>query len=371
MKVGVPKEIKNNEYRVGIVPAGVKALVDEGHTVLVERGAGLGSGIPDEEYEEAGANILPDAASVYGESDMIMKVKEPLPPEYDLLRDGQIVYTYFHFASSKELTEAMIDKGIIAVAYETVEHQGRLPLLVPMSEVAGRMSVLVGSYYLARPYGGEGILPPGVPGVGPANVLVIGGGTVGYNAAKVAAGLGARVTILEKSLDRMRYLSDVMPPNVITLMSNHHNLIDSLKEADLVIGAVLIPGAKAPKIVRKEHLSIMKKGAVIVDVSVDQGGCVETTHPTTHEDPVYEVDGILHYAVANMPGAYARTSTFTLTNATLPYAVMLASMGIEALKECESLKKGLNVFKGKITFKAVAEAHNMMELYVPVDEVLA
>ncbi|MCD6419498.1 MAG: alanine dehydrogenase [Synergistetes bacterium] len=371
MKVGVPKEIKNNEYRVGIVPAGVKALVDEGHVVFVEKGAGLGSGISDREYEEAGAKILPDAASVYGESDMIMKVKEPLPQEYKLLKEGQIVYTYFHFASSKELTEAVLKSGIIAVAYETVEYQGKLPLLIPMSEVAGRMSVLVGSYYLARPHGGEGILPPGVPGVAPANVLVIGGGTVGYNAAKVAAGLGARVTILEKSLDRMRYLSDVMPSNVVTLMSNHHNLMDSLKEADLVIGAVLIPGAKTPKIVRREHLSVMKKGAVIVDVSVDQGGCVETTHPTTHENPVYEVDSVIHYAVANMPGAYARTSTFTLTNATLPYAVMLASMGLEAFKECESLKKGLNIFKGKITFKAVAEAHDMMDLYVPVDKVLA
>lgn len=361
MIIGVPKEIKNNENRVALTPAGVNEFVRRGHQIYVQQSAGLGSGFSDEAYKQAGASILPDIESVYGIAEMVLKVKEPIVREYQLIRRNQIVFTYFHFASSEELTQAMIESGAICIAYETVElSDGSLPLLVPMSEVAGRMSIQEGAKYLEKTYGGRGILLGGVPGVAPAKVLVIGGGVVGTEAAKMAAGLGADVTIMDLSLKRLRYLSDIMPTNVKTLMSNNYNISEYIKTHDLIIGAVSIPGAKAPKLITREMLSTMRPGTVVVDVAIDQGGCFETSKPTTHDIPTYEVDGIIHYTVANMPGAVPFTSTSALTNATLPYAINLAELGWEkACLENESLRRGLNILHGKIVYKGVADAFNL------------
>jgi len=372
LKIGCPKEIKNHEYRVGLIPASVRAYVDAGCEVYVQRGAGLGSGISDEEYVAAGARILDTAAEVWGVADMIVKVKEPLPQEYSLMKEGQVIYTYFHFAADEHLTRACVERKIVAVAYETVEEaDGSLPLLKPMSEVAGRMAPLMGAYFLARPNGGRGLLPTGVPGVMPATVLVIGGGTVGSNAARVAAGLGARVIVLDKKPSVLERLGEIMPPNVFPTYSDAISLEYGLREADIVVGAVLIPGAKAPKIIKREHLRTMKPGSVIVDVAIDQGGCAETSRPTTHADPVYVEEGIIHYCVANMPGAYSRTSTFALNNVTIKYGLEIVSKGVErACRENPAIKKGLNMYKGVITYKAVAEAFGMESLYKPVDEVL-
>ena len=361
MKIGCPKEIKNHEYRVGLIPAAVRAYVDSGHEVFVQKDAGVGSGISDEEYRTAGASILQDAAEVWARGEMIVKVKEPLPQEYPLIREGQLLYTYFHFAASEELTRACLDRGIVALAYETVqEADGTLPLLKPMSEVAGRMAGLMGSYYLGRAHGGRGVLASGVPGVAPCNVLILGGGTVGRNAARIAAGFGARVTILDLRPGVLEFLGDIMPRNVFPVYSDPMTLEEGLKEADVVIGAVLIPGAKAPKLVRREHLKTMKPGAVLVDVAIDQGGCFETSHPTTHSDPVFLVDGIVHYCVANMPGAYSRTATFALNNATIAYGKQLANKGWEqACRDSLPLRLGLNLARGKVTCLPVAEAFGL------------
>jgi alanine dehydrogenase len=364
--IGIPKEIKNHEYRVGITPPGVKEFIKNGHEILIEKGAGLGSGFSDEEYKAAGAKIVDSAKELYSKAEMIYKVKEPLEPEYNLLREGQIVFTYFHFASDEKLTKAMLDRKIIAIAYETIETEdGRLPLLEPMSEIAGQMASIIGAYYLMKPNKGRGVLPGGVPGVLPAEFVILGGGTVGFNAAKIAAGMGAHVTILQRSEARMRYLKDVLPPNVDVVKFNAENLQEYLKKADVVVGAVLTPGAKAPKFVTRDMLKLMKKGAVIVDVAVDQGGIFETTKPTFHSDPVYEVDGIIHYCVANMPGAYPLTSTLAITSITLPYALEIANKGWKkALKENPALRKGLNMAFGKVTHKGVAEAFGL-EYYPP------
>jgi len=361
MKIGVPKEIKTNENRIALVPAGAESLITAGHSVLVETGAGLGSGFSDDDYTSVGAKIAPDAATVWKESEMIMKVKEPIKSEWPHMRKDQLIFTYFHFAADEELTKAHIKSGAVCVAYETVELPSReLPLLTPMSEVAGRMAVQEGAKYLEKLYGGRGVLLGGVPGVVPAKVVILGGGIVGINAAKMAAGLGAKVVILDISLERLRYLSDVMPANVQTIYANRHNILEQIETADLVVGGVLIPGAKAPKLVRREDLKRMQKGSVIVDVAVDQGGCVETVHPTTHENPTYVVDDVIHYAVANMPGGVPRTSTLALTNATLPYAMQLANKGWKrALAENPALLKGLNVVDGKVTYEAVAEAFGL------------
>jgi alanine dehydrogenase len=361
MIIGIPKEIKTNENRVSLLPVGAQTLKQQGHTVLVETRAGIGSGFDDETYRKAGAEIVSTPQDVYSRSGMIMKVKEPLPSEYGLIRKGQIVFTYFHFASSKELTEAMMKSHCVAIAYETVQKaDGSLPLLIPMSEVAGRMAPQEGAKYLEKAMGGRGILLGGVPGTEPGDVAIIGGGIVGMNAAKIAAGLGARVTILDNNLYRLRYLDDVMPKNVTTMMSNHYNILKSVKKADLVIGAVLIPGAKAPHLVTRDMLKEMKPGSVIIDVSVDQGGCVETCKPTTHENPTYVIDGVLHYCVANMPGAVPFTSTVALTNATLPYAVEIATKGVmRALATNNEIRLGLNMIDGKITYKGVADAFGL------------
>ena len=361
MKIGVPKEIKTNENRIALVPAGAETLIGAGHTVLVETGAGLGSGFSDEDFTAVGATIAPDADAVWRESEMIMKVKEPIKVEWPRMRRGQLVFTYFHFAADEELTRAHVASGATCVAYETVELPTReLPLLTPMSEVAGRMAVQEGAKYLEKLYGGRGVLLGGVPGVAPAKVVILGGGIVGINAAKMAAGLGAKVVILDISLERLRYLSDVMPANVQLIHSNRHNILEQITTADLVIGGVLIPGAKAPKLIRRADLSLMRPGSVIVDVAIDQGGCVETIHATTHENPTYVVDGVIHYGVANMPGGVPRTSTLALTNATLPYAMQLANKGWKrALKENPALLKGLNVTDGKVTYAGVAEAFGM------------
>lgn len=361
MIIGIPKEIKNNENRVALTPAGAKELVKKGHTVYVQHTAGENSGFPDSAYEKAGAQILPSINDVYQIAEMIVKVKEPIAVEYPLVRKGQLVFTYFHFASDEKLTLAMMDSGSICLAYETVEKpDASLPLLIPMSEVAGRMSIQEGARFLEKPQGGKGILLGGVPGVKPARVLVLGGGIVGYNAALMAAGLGADVTIADISLPRLRYLSEVMPANVKTLYSSTHNIETELPATDLVIGAVLIPGAKAPHLVTKDMLKLMKPGSVLADVAIDQGGCFETSHPTTHADPVYTVDGIVHYCVANIPGAVPQTSTLALTNATLPYVLELADKGWkEACKEDRSLLLGLNIIEGKIVYPAVAEAFGL------------
>ena len=361
MIIGVPKEIKTNENRIALVPAGAEAFVTRGHTVYVEKGAGIGSGFPDEAYVAAGAKILPTADEVWAKAEMIMKVKEPIAVEWPRMRAGQVIYTYFHFAAAEELTRAVIASKAIAVAYETVQlPHGELPLLTPMSEVAGRMAVQEGAKYLEKVFGGSGVLLGGVPGVSPAEVAIIGGGVVGINAAKMAAGMGARVTILDVSLERLRYLDDVLPANVTTLYSNRHNILDAIRRADLVVGAVLLPGAKAPHLVKREDLKLMKPGSVIVDVAVDQGGCVETIKPTTHENPTYFVDGILHYAVANMPGGVPRTSTLALTNATLSYGLRLARDGWQkACRDDAALRLGLNVVEGKVVYPGVAEAFGL------------
>ncbi len=361
MRIGVPKEIKTNENRVALVPAGTEALVAAGHQVFVEQGAGVGSGFSDQAYAAAGATILASADEVWARADMITKVKEPIEPEWPRMRAGQVIYTYFHFAADERLTQAVIASGAVAVAYETVQlANGELPLLTPMSEVAGRMAVQAGAKYLEKVHGGRGILLGGVPGVTPAEVVILGGGVVGLNAAKIAAGLGAHVTILDISLPRLRYLSDVLPANVDTVYSNRHNILEAVTGAELVIGAVLLPGARAPHLVKRDDLKLMKQGAVIVDVAVDQGGCVETIKPTTHENPTYFVEGILHYGVANMPGGVPRTSTLALTNATLPYALRLARAGWKsACKADPVLRKGLNVVEGKVVYPGVAEAFKL------------
>lgn len=361
MIIGIPKEIKNNENRVALTPAGAKELVKRGHTVYVQHTAGENSGFPDSAYETVGAKILPSINDVYQTAEMIVKVKEPIAVEYPLVRKGQLVFTYFHFASDEKLTLAMMDSGSVCLAYETVENpDGTLPLLIPMSEVAGRMSIQEGARFLEKPQGGKGILLGGVPGVKPARVLVLGGGLVGYNAALMAAGMGADVTIADISLPRLRHMEEVMPANVRTLYSSTHNIETELPATDLVIGAVLIPGAKAPHLITKEMLGLMKPGSVLVDVAIDQGGCFETSHPTTHADPVYTVDGIVHYCVANIPGAVPQTSTLALTNATLPYVLELADKGWkEACKEDKTLYPGLNIIEGQIVYPAVAEAFGL------------
>ena len=361
MQIGVPKEIKDNEYRVSMVPAGVKTLIEAGHQVLVEDGAGLGSGIDNPAYEQAGAVVGSDAAAVFRRADLILKVKEPLPAEVRMLRRGQILFTYLHLAPAPELTRGLIESGATAIAYETItDASGGLPLLTPMSEVAGRMAIQVGAYYLQRPEGGRGILLAGVPGVAPGNVVILGGGTVGINAATMALGLGARVTILDRSLPRLRYLDEIFRGQVVTVYSTGTYVAEAARRADLLIGAVLIPGASAPRLVTRAMLSQMKKGSVIVDVSVDQGGFFETTRPTTHSDPTFVVDGVLHYCVANMPGALPRTSTFALTNATLPYVLKLAGKGFrDAARDDTTLQPGVNVHDGKVTCEAVARSQNL------------
>jgi alanine dehydrogenase len=370
MKIGVPKEIKTNENRVALVPAGAEAFIAAGHSVTMEKGAGEGSGFPDEAYTSVGAKIGANADAVWREAEMIMKVKEPIAVEWPRMKKGQVIFTYFHFAADEKLTKAHLKSGAICIAYETVELPSReLPLLTPMSEVAGRMAVQEGAKYLEKLYGGRGVLLGGVPGVAPAKVVILGGGIVGINAAKMAAGLGAKVTVLDLSLERLRYLSDVMPANVTLIYSNRHNILEQISTADLVVGAVLIHGAVAPRLIRREDLKTMQPGAVIVDVAIDQGGCVETIKATTHENPTYVVDGIIHYGVANMPGGVPRTSTLALTNATFPYAMQLAKKGWkQALKENPALKKGLNIVDGKVTYPAVAEAFGLP--FTPPDSYL-
>lgn len=361
MIIGVPKEIKNNENRVALTPAGATELVKRGHEVYVQSTAGNGSGFTDAEYEAAGAKLLPTIEETYAIAEMIIKVKEPIESEYNLIKEDQLLFTYFHFASYEPLTKAMIDSKSVCLAYETVEKEDRsLPLLVPMSEVAGRMATQEGAKYLEKPLKGKGILLGGVPGVKPAKVLIIGGGIVGTQAAKMAAGLGADVIIMDLNLDRLRYLDDVMPANVRTVMSNEYNIREFVKTADLIVGAVLIPGAKAPSLITRDMLKTMQPGTVLVDVAVDQGGCIETCKPTTHEDPIFIIDDVIHYCVANMPGAVPYTSTMALTNATLPYAIQLAEKGWEkACSDSEELKLGLNVVKGDVVYEAVAEAFNL------------
>jgi alanine dehydrogenase len=361
MKIGIPKEIKNNESRVGMTPAGVSELVGHGHEVYVQHTAGEGSGFSDADYQSAGAEILPTIEATYAMADMIVKVKEPIEPEYALVKPGQVLFTYFHFACDEALTKAMLASGAVCVAYETVQLADRsLPLLIPMSEVAGRMAAINGAYYLQRTKGGKGKLIGGVPGVKPAKVLVLGGGTVGEAAARLAAGMGAEVYITDVSLPRLRQLDIETPANVHTLYSSAHNIRRELPDTDVVIGSVLIPGAKCPHLITRDMLGLMEPGTVLVDVAIDQGGCFETSHPTTHSNPTYEVDGILHYAVANIPGAVPHTSTTALTNATLRYALALADKGWrQACKDDAALFKGLNVVEGQVTFKAVAEAWGM------------
>ena len=361
MKVGIPKEIKNNENRVGMTPAGVAELIRHGHEVMVQHTAGEGSGFSDAEYLAVGAQILPAIEDVYREADMIVKVKEPIEPEYKLIRKGQLLFTYFHFASDKELTDAMLESGAVCLAYETVQlPNGSLPLLQPMSEVAGRMAVLNGAYYLQKTKGGKGKLISGVPGVSPTRVLVLGGGIVGEAAALMAAGLGAEVTITDISLPRLRQLDIETPANVHTLYSSEHNIVKQLKDVDIVIGSVLVPGDKTPHLITKEMLALMEPGTVLVDVAIDQGGCFETSRPTTHSEPVYVEDGIVHYCVANIPGAVPNTSTLALTNATLRYALALADKGWQqACKDDPALAKGLNIVEGKVVFKAVADVYGL------------
>lgn len=370
MIIGLPKEIKDNESRVGLTPAGVKTLSDNGHTVLVEKSAGIGSGISDDEFRAAGGQTVETADEVWQRGDMVVKVKEPVGPEYQRMREGQLLFTYLHLAPDPKLTQAMLDSKITGVAYETITNEdGHLPLLTPMSEVAGRMAVQVGAHYLQKPEGGRGVLMGGVPGVLPAKTVIIGGGVVGINSIKMAVGLGANVTVLDKNLERLRYLDDIFGAQIKTLMSNDYNVQEAIANADLVIGAVLIPGAAAPHLVKKAMLKTMHKGAVIVDVAVDQGGCIETTHPTTHSNPTYYVDDVLHYCVANMPGAVPRTSTFALTNATLPFAVKLANKGFkDAIAKDNHLKAGVNTYAGHITYEAVAESQNLP--FKSIDELL-
>jgi alanine dehydrogenase len=370
MIVGILKEIKEEENRVSMTPAGVEVMKKNGHTVLVEKEAGVGSGFEDETYLKAGAEIIDTSRGVFERAEMVMHVKEPLPSEYPLLRKDQILFTYLHLAAAEELTHALIKSGAICIAYETIQKADKsLPLLTPMSEVAGRMAIQQGAKYLEMAQGGDGVLLGGVPGVDPATVLIIGGGAVGINAAKMGCGLGAKVYLLDTNLDRLRYLSDVMPRNCFLLMSTPATIRDLVRRADVVVGAVLIPGAKAPKLVTRDMLKTMKKGAVLVDVAIDQGGCFETSKPTTHSQPTFIVDGVVHYCVANMPGAVPKTSTLALTNATLPYAVEISNKGWEkAMNENPEIKAGANVVKGKVTYKAVAEAFGLE--YVPIDRVL-
>ena len=370
MIVGVPKEIKNNEYRVGMTPSGVNSFVSKGHKVFVQKNAGLGSGYSNNDYKEVGAVICDTIEDVYSKSEMIIKVKEPLKSEYSLIKEGQIIYTFFHFASSEELTKAMIDSKSICIAYETVQnHDNSLPLLTPMSEVAGRMAAQQGAKFLEKPQDGFGILLGGVPGVKPANVIILGGGVVGSEAAKMAAGLGANVTIFDINLDRLRYLDDVMPKNVFTQFSSNYNISQAIKSAHLIIGAVLIPGGKAPNLITRDMLKILQPGTVLVDVAVDQGGCFETTQPTTHENPTYIIDNVLHYSVANMPGAVPATSTEALTNATIKQGLDIANKGwIRACQDDNSLKHGLNIIKGDIVYKAVADAFSLE--YKNINEII-
>ena len=361
MIIGVPKEIKNNENRVALTPAGTQELVKRGHTVYVQNTAGVGSGFSDEEYTKAGAKMIQNAAEVFSLAEMIIKVKEPIEQEYKLIKKDQLVFTYFHFASYEPLTKAMIQSGAVCLAYETVEREDRsLPLLIPMSEVAGRMAIQEGAKYLEKPLKGRGILLGGVPGVKPAKVLILGGGVVGTNAAKIAAGMGADVTIMDLNITRLRYLDDVMPKNVHTMVSNEYSIRELVKDHDLIIGGVLVPGAKAPKLITRDMLKTMRPGTVLVDVAVDQGGCIETCTPTTHENPTFIIDDVVHYCVANMPGAVPYTSTLALTNATLPYAIRLAGMGWKkACAENSDLRLGLNVVQGEVVYKGVADAFNM------------
>ncbi len=361
MIIGVPTEVKKDEYRVAMLPVGVEELVAKGHRVLVQSGAGLGSGLPDHDYLLAGAEMAASSSQIFERSDVIVKVKEPQQEEYSLIRPGQLLFTYFHFAASRDLTDAMLQSGATCIAYETLrDHHGRLPLLTPMSEVAGRMSIQEGAKYLERPQMGRGILLGGVPGVAPAHITILGGGVVGANAAKIAAGFQADVAILDVDLDRLRYLDDVMPANVNMLYSDRHTILEQLQRADLVIGSVLIPGAKAPRLVRAEDLRIMKPGSVIIDVAVDQGGCIETSHPTTHSDPTFIIDEVVHYCVANMPGAVGRTSTFALCNATLAWVMRLAALGVEgATQAAGPLRDAINIHRGVITNAAVAEAFSL------------
>jgi alanine dehydrogenase len=368
MKIGVAKEIKPDEYRVALTPAGALELINDGHDVAIEAGAGLGSAFPDDAYTRVGAQIAsPD--DVWERSDLVLKVKEPIPEEYGRLREGLILFTYLHIAADEPLTRALVESGITAVAYETVEVHGALPLLAPMSEVAGRLAPQAGAYFLEKPLGGRGLLLGGVPGVAPGRVVIIGGGVVGYNAAVIALGLGAHVTILDRSIDRMRHLEEVLSGRVTLLMSSSLQIAASVEDADLVVGAVLVPGALAPKLVTREMISGMKEGAVVVDVAIDQGGCFETSHATTHADPVYVVDDVTHYCVANMPGGVPVTSTKALTNATLPYVEAIARHGLRAAVAADpALAKGVNVVEGKVTYEAVAEAHGLD--YTPLDGVL-
>jgi alanine dehydrogenase len=370
MIVGILKEIKTEENRVCMTPAGVEVMLHNGHTVLVEKGAGAGSGFADPVYEKAGAILIDKPAEIFARADMVMHVKEPLPPEYDLIREGQIVFTYLHLAADETQTRALVKSKAVCVAYETIQKaDGSLPLLTPMSEVAGRMAIQQGAKYLEMAQGGQGVLLGGVPGVDPGTVVVIGGGVVGVNAAKMACGLGAKVYLLDMNLDRLRYLSDVMPANCFTLMSSPTTIRDLVKRADVVVGAVLIPGAKAPRLVTRDMLKTMKPGSVLVDVAIDQGGCFETSKATTHGKPTYVVDGVVHYCVANMPGAVAKTSTLALTNATLPYALAIAGKGWQrAMQENREIRLGANVVAGKITYRSVAEAFGMD--YTPIDNIL-
>lgn len=370
MIVGLPKEVKDNEYRVGLVPAGVKALTNAGHAVLVERSAGEGSGITDQEYVAAGGQILDTAEEVWARAEMIVKVKEPVSTEYDFMREGLILFTYLHLAPARELTRALLDHGVTGIAYETITNDlGHLPLLTPMSEVAGRMSIQVGATHLEKINGGRGVLLGGVPGVSPARVTIIGGGVVGTNAAKMAVGLGAAVNIIDRDIERLRYLDDIFGSRIRTLASNPYTIADSVAASDLVVGAVLVPGAAAPRLVTREMLKAMPRGAVIVDVAVDQGGCIETTKPTTHSQPTYYVENVLHYGVTNMPGAVPRTSTFALTNVTLPFALRLAKKGaIDAIKADPHLKNGVNTYKGKVTYQAVAQDQGLE--YTAIDALI-
>lgn len=361
MIIGVPREVKSDEYRVAMLPVGAEELVRRGHRVLIEAGAGLGSGLPDHAYQEVGAELVAGPEQVFSEADLVVKVKEPQSAEWPLIRPGQVVFTYFHFAASRELTEAMLATGSTSVAYETLsDDRGQLPLLTPMSEVAGRMSVQEGAKYLERPQMGRGILLGGVPGVAPAWITILGGGIVGANAAKIAAGFGANVSILDINMDRLRYLDDITPPNVDVLFSDRHTIRRQLERADLVIGAVLIPGAKAPRLVDREDLKIMQPGSVIIDVAIDQGGCIETSRPTTHAEPTYIVDDVLHYCVTNMPGAVGRTSTFALCNVTLPWVIQIAERGIEqAANELPPVARAINLHSGDVTNQAVAQTFGM------------
>lgn len=361
MIIGVPKEIKNNENRVALTPAGTQELIKRGHTVYIQKTAGVGSGFSDEEYTKAGGKMIETAEEVFKLAEMIIKVKEPIEQEYKLIKKDQLVFTYFHFASYEPLTKAMLNTGAICLAYETVERvDGSLPLLIPMSEVAGRMSIQEGAKYLEKPLKGRGILLGGVPGVKPAKVLILGGGVVGTNAAKIAAGMGADVTLMDVNLNRLRYLDDVMPKNVHTMVSNEYSIREMVKDHDLIVGAVLIPGAKAPMLVTRDMLKTMRPGTVLVDVAVDQGGCIETCTPTTHENPTFIIDDVVHYCVANMPGAVPYTSTLALTNATLPYAIRLANQGWKkACQESTELRNGLNVVQGEVVYKGVADAFNL------------